>query len=241
MARFTNAFAPKDLGHCCWARLQQRFALAMRLQNTYQPQVYVGGGGSFSAKQRITPVGGDAFSLDKECEDRRNNALDTRRLNTPAVAQGGICGLVHHALLAVPTISHHACSPGDLLWLFLVSVEFITYLLLSLVLFGSWSKGRPLATRRFCRASLEFPFSCIRRLFKTDKGAGALGNAAHDNKYRIMPRCLQLAIQNKEQLSEMRAFRPSSFAFSCRLHLPGHIDPSLPTDTKESKEAAAEQ
>ncbi|KAJ7933718.1 histone 2A [Mycena leptocephala] len=110
---------------------------------------------------------------------------------------------------------------------------------------------------RSSRAGLQFPVGRIHRLLKKGNyskrvGAGApvylaavleylaaeilelAGNAARDNKKRrIVPRHLQLAIRNDEELSKLL----SSVVISQGGVVP-HIDPSLlPTGSKKSNES----
>ncbi|KAJ7104512.1 histone-fold-containing protein [Mycena belliarum] len=114
---------------------------------------------------------------------------------------------------------------------------------------------------RSSKAGLQFPVGRIHRLLKKGNyaqrvGAGApvylaavleylaaeilelAGNAARDNKkHRIVPRHLQLAIRNDEELGKLLG----SVVISQGGVVP-HIDPSLlPTGTKKGKGGANSQ
>ncbi|KAJ7850789.1 histone 2A [Mycena olivaceomarginata] len=115
----------------------------------------------------------------------------------------------------------------------------------------------PKSQSRSSKAGLQFPVGRIHRLLKKGNyskrvGAGApvylaavleylaaeilelAGNAARDNKKRrIVPRHLQLAIRNDEELSKLL----SSVVISQGGVVP-HIDPALlPTRTKKGNES----
>ncbi|ELK29781.1 PREDICTED: histone H2A type 1 [Myotis davidii] len=71
-------------------------------------------------------------------------------------------------------------------------------------------KARAKAKTRSSRAGLQFPVGRVHRLLRKGNyaervGAGApAGNAARDNKKtRIIPRHLQLAIRNDEELNKL--------------------------------------
>ncbi|KAJ7782601.1 histone 2A [Mycena olivaceomarginata] len=114
---------------------------------------------------------------------------------------------------------------------------------------------------RSSKAGLQFPVGRIHRLLKKGNyaqrvGAGApvylaavleylaaeilelAGNAARDNKkHRIVPRHLQLAIRNDEELGKLLG----SVVISQGGVVP-HIDPSLlPTATKKGKGAVSQE
>ncbi|KAJ7037934.1 histone-fold-containing protein [Mycena alexandri] len=123
------------------------------------------------------------------------------------------------------------------------------------------STGEPSKSQsRSSKAGLQFPVGRIHRLLKKGNyaqrvGAGApvylaavleylaaeilelAGNAARDNKkHRIVPRHLQLAIRNDEELGKLLG----SVVISQGGVVP-HIDPSLlPSGTKKGKAAAGE-
>ncbi|CAK5269186.1 unnamed protein product, partial [Mycena citricolor] len=117
------------------------------------------------------------------------------------------------------------------------------------------------AQSRSSKAGLQFPVGRIHRLLKKGNyaqrvGAGApvylaavleylaaeilelAGNAARDNKkHRIVPRHLQLAIRNDEELGKLLG----SVVISQGGVVP-HIDPSLlPTAIKKGKGAASQE
>ena len=67
---------------------------------------------------------------------------------------------------------------------------------------GGKSKGK--AKSRSSRAGLQFPVGRIHRLLRWCQVLELAGNAARDNKKtRIIPRHLQLAIRNDEELNKL--------------------------------------
>jgi histone H2A len=80
---------------------------------------------------------------------------------------------------------------------------------------GKGGKVRTKAKTRSSRAGLQFPVGRMHRLLRSGAGAAVLeylsaeilelaGNAASDNKKtRIIPRHLQLAIRNDEELNKL--------------------------------------
>ena len=103
---------------------------------------------------------------------------------------------------------------------------------------GKGGKAKGKAKSRSSRAGLQFPVGRIHRLLRKGNyaervGAGApvylaavleylaaevlelAGNAARDNKKtRIIPRHLQLAIRNDEELNKLAGLEPSSSEFN---------------------------
>ncbi|UYV63368.1 hypothetical protein LAZ67_2003866 [Cordylochernes scorpioides] len=69
---------------------------------------------------------------------------------------------------------------------------------------GKGGKAKAKAKSRSSRAGLQFPVGRLHRLLRKGNYAERVGNAARDNKKtRIIPRHLQLAIRNDEELNKL--------------------------------------
>eukprot|EP00501_MAST-03F_sp_TOSAG23-6_P000250 GSMAST32.ASY1.ANO1.256.1 assembled CDS len=69
---------------------------------------------------------------------------------------------------------------------------------------GRGGKNKGKSTSRSAKAGLQFPVGRVARYMRNMKILELAGNAARDNKRsRIIPRHLQLAIRNDEELNKL--------------------------------------